>query len=74
MELYLEILLGWLQATGPLKQQQGMTVLQYATGDLRLAINELDVTTLTSIDGGEMVYKHVQTWYREYIEKRWPRL
>ena len=69
VELYLEFLQECLQTPRPPKQQQGMTVLHYATGDLRLVINELDVTTLTSVDGGERVYKHMQSRTRSTSRK-----
>ena len=53
-----------------LKSQQGMQILS-ACGpgsDLELIVNELHLDTLTRDDGGRIVYEHIYTAYKEYIE------
>ena len=45
-EPYLNFLTGWLNTTRTLKIQRGITILHYSHGDLKLVIDELDVTTL----------------------------
>ena len=71
-EPYLKLLTGWLSTTRTLKTQRGMTILHYSHGDLKLIINELDVTTLTSEDSGNIVFKHVKNAYAEYLVKKLP--
>ena len=46
-EAYLKSLAGWLATTRSMKQQQGMTIMHYAAGDLKTICNELDVEQLT---------------------------
>ena len=38
LEPYLKLLMGWLTTTRTLKQQQGMTILNYSQGDLKVII------------------------------------
>ena len=49
-----------------------MTILNYASGDLKGIINELEVSELTSDQSGDITFKHVQAAYREYTEKKLP--
>ena len=72
-EPYLKLLSGWINTTRTLKTQRGMTILHYAAGDLKLIINELDVDTLTSEQGGQSVYDHVKDAYSEYLDKKLPK-
>ena len=72
LEGYLKLLTGSLSTTRTLKAQQGMTILHYSTGDLKIVINELDIAELTSEDSGNGVLKHIQTSYAEYMEKKLP--
>ena len=72
LEPYIKLLTGWLATTRTLNTQQGMTILHYSTGDLKVVINELDVTVLTAEDSGAQVLKHVQAAYSEYLEKKLP--
>ena len=60
LEPYVKVLKGWLATTRTLKSQQGMVIMQYATGDLRVIINELDIEDLTADDGGQAVLKHIE--------------
>ena len=55
------------------EKQRGMIILNYAQGDLRLIINELDISVLTSEDGDRRVLDHVRESYQEYLEKRLPK-
>ena len=59
----MKLLTGWFAKTRLLRTRQGKIVLQYAEGDLRLVINDLDTFTLTSAGGGESVLKHVRALY-----------
>ena len=68
-EPYLKLLKGWLSTTRTQKSQQGMTILQYCDGDLKVLVNELDIDTLTSEDSGQRVYEHVREAYEEFINK-----
>ena len=72
LEPYLKLLSGWLQTTRTLKTQRGMIILNFATGDLKLIVNELEVEHLTSEDSGDIVLKHVQSSFAEYQEKKMP--
>jgi len=72
LEPYLKLLKGWLATTRTLKAQQGMTILQFATADLKLIINELEIEDLTADTSGQIVLKHIQTSYAEYTEKKLP--
>ena len=60
VEPYLKLLMGWLSTTRTLKQQRGMTILNYALNDLKLVINELDIEVLTSEESGMRVYAHIR--------------
>ena len=69
LEPYLKLLTGWLATTRTLKTQQGMTILHYSDGDLKTVINELETEELTAADSGDVVKKHIQKSYAEYMEK-----
>ena len=71
-EPYLKLLGGWLTTTRTQKSQQGMTILQYTDGDLKVLINELDIGTLTSEDSGQRVFDHIKENYQEFIDKPMP--
>ena len=64
LEPYLKLLEGWIATTRTLKKQRGMVILNYAQGDLRLIINELDVAVLTAEDGDRKVLDHVKESYQ----------
>ena len=51
LEPYLKLLEGWIATTRTIKKQRGMTIMNYSSGDLRLIINELDISVLTSEEG-----------------------
>ena len=70
LEPYLKMLRGWLLTTRTLKAQQGMTIFNHATGDLQLIINELDIGELCAEDSGQLVFKHIQSSFAEYAEKK----
>ena len=72
-EPYLKLLTGWLSTAWTLRTQRGMNMSHYSDGDLKLIINELDVTTLTSEDSGNTVFKHVKNAYAEYLVKKLPK-
>lgn len=48
-----------------------MVIMQHATGDLRLIINELDIATLTDEQGDEKVAAHVKDAFQEYLENNY---
>ena len=52
LEPYLKKLRGWLMTTRTFKTQQGMTIFNFATGDLNVIINELEIEELTGDDSG----------------------
>ena len=72
LEPYVKVLKGWLATTRTLKNQQGMVIMNYAQGDLRVIINELEIEDLTDEDGGQKVLKHVEKSYSEYKERKLP--
>ena len=72
LEPYIKLLKGWLATTRTQKTQQGMTILHYSSGDLKVIINELEVDVLCADDSGEVVLKHIQSQYMEYLEKKLP--
>ena len=71
-EPYLKLLQGWLSTTRTQKSQQGMTILQYSDGDLKVLINELDIATLTSEESGQRVFDHIKEQYQEFVDKPMP--
>ena len=73
VEPYLKSMKGWLNTTRTLKTQRGMTILHYAVGDLKTIINELDIDTLCSEEGGDRVFQHIRESYSEYLEKELPK-
>ena len=73
VEPYLKLLEGWLATTRTLKTQRGMTILQYAQGDLKLIVNELDISILTSEISGEKCLTHIKESYAEYLDKKLPK-
>ena len=73
LEPYLKLLEGWMATTRTMKKQRGMVILHYATGDLRMIINELEISILTSEDSDWRVLQHIQESYQEYLEKRLPK-
>ena len=60
--------------TRTLKGQQGITILNYSTGDLQILINELTIESLTSETSGQQVYDHIKENYAEFLEKKLPKL
>ncbi len=58
----------WLATTRTLKN-----LLNYASENLKLLIDELDINTLTSDDSGQIVLDHVKTNYAEYLDKKMPK-
>jgi hypothetical protein len=47
--------------------------MQYAQGDLKLIINELDIDVLTAEDSGEQVLRHIQESFLECTDKSMPK-
>ena len=62
----------WLISTRTFKKQQGMTIFNYAAGDLNVVINELEVEELIDEDSLWTVFKQIQMSYAEYMEKKLP--
>ena len=53
-----------------------MVIMQHAAGHLRLIINELDISTITSQESDQCdqkVVAHIKDALQEYIEKRLPK-
>ena len=74
LQPFLKLLQAWLVTTRTLKGQQGITILNYATHDLQVLINELPIETLTSETSGQIVYDHIKENYAEFLEKKLPKL
>ena len=70
---FLKSLRIWLLTTKTQKTQQGAVILQYAYGELKTLINELEIDDLTAEDSGERVFKLVQNTYKEYLHKKLPK-
>ena len=69
-EPYMKLLSGWLKVTRTPKNQQGLVIMTYATKDLRVIINELDIETLTGEDSGETVHKHIANSFQWYADRK----
>ena len=54
------------------RTQRGITVLHYATGGLKVIVNELEVEELAAEDSGDAVCKHVCSSFVVYTEKKLP--
>ena len=72
LEPYLKTLRGWLMTTRTLKSQAGMTILNFAQGDLKIIINELEIEEFCDDDSGNVVLKHIIHSYSEFVEKKLP--
>ena len=72
-EPFLKLLEGWLSTTRTQRTQRGMVILQYAQGDLKLIVNELDIAVLTSETSGEKCLAHIRESYSEYLDKQLPK-
>ena len=72
LEPYMKTLRGWLMTTRTLKSQAGMTILNFAQGDLKIIINELEIEELCAEDSGKVVLNHIVSSYSEFIEKKLP--
>jgi hypothetical protein len=73
LEPYLKLLQAWLATTTTMKSQRGMVILNHASGDLRIVINNFDLATLTSETSGEAVVKHLSEQFSEYLTRQLPR-
>ena len=72
-EPYLKTLAGWLITTRTLKTQQGLTILHYSQGDLKILINELDTPEITTENSGQKVWDLIKDAYKEYMTKELPK-
>ena len=70
LEPYIKLLRIWMNTTGTLRSQRGVTIMQYASGDWKAIINELDIDDLTAKDSGDRVIKLIEKEYAEYIVDR----
>ena len=62
---YLKLLGGWLATTKTLKTRQGMIILNYCQGDLKLLVDSLDLEELTAADSGQKIYEPIKNNYSE---------
>ena len=67
LEPYLKLLKGWLITTATLPQQRGMIIMNYAKGDLKRLLDNLDLEALTARESGETVFDFVKSEYSEYM-------
>ena len=72
LDPYLKVLKGWLTTTRTVKSQQGLIILNYATDDLKVVIDELDIDELTKESSGQDVFDHIKKSYAEYLERKLP--
>ena len=72
LEPYLKLLQGWLITTATLPQQRGLIIMNYAKGDLRRLLDNLDIEELTHQDSGQRTFDFVKGEYSEYIVSKKP--
>ena len=67
LEPYLKLLEAWLLTTATLPEQRGIVIMNYAKGDLRRLIDNLDLAQLTTRESGNETLKYIKAEYSEYI-------
>ena len=72
LEPYLKLLQGWLITTATIPSQRGMIIMNYAKGDLRRLLDNLDLEVLTIRDSGQTDFEYIKEEYSEYIVSKKP--
>ena len=67
LEPYLKLLEAWLLTTATIPEQRGIVIMNYAKGDLRRLIDNLDLAQLTTKESGIETLKYIKAEYSEYI-------
>ena len=60
LEPYLKLLQGWLLTTATIPQQRGLIIMNYAKGDLRRLLDNLELEELTTKDSGQRAYDYIK--------------
>ena len=69
---YLKELSLWLKTTDTPKKRQGMAIMGYASGKLKIIIDALDEDEIASEAGGNAVMEYIKSQYQHYVDKRLP--
>jgi hypothetical protein len=72
LEPYLKLLHGWLLTTNVNPKQQGLLIMQYAAGELRQLLDNLDLEELTQEDSGMKTLEYIKKQYSEFIVAKKP--
>ena len=72
LEPYLKLLQGWLITTATIPNQRGLIIMNYAKGDLRRLLDNLELTELTTKDSGQKTHDYIKGEYSEYIVSKKP--
>ena len=74
-EQYLKRLYAWLVTTRTVPEQQGLLILDATKqgSTLYTLLNEFTIDQLTAPTAGRMLYEHIRSIYREYIEQALPK-
>ena len=67
LEPYLKLLQGWLITTATLPQQRGLIIMNYAKGDLKRLLDNLELAELTEKESGQKAFDYIKGEYSEYI-------
>ena len=63
LEPYFKLLQGWLLTTTTSPKQQGLLIMQYATGELRQLLDNLELEELTQEDSGMKTLEYIKKQY-----------
>ena len=72
LEPYLKLLEAWLVTTITIPEQRGLIIMNYAKGDLRRLIDNLDIAELTQKESGRKTLEYIKGEYSEYIVDKKP--
>jgi hypothetical protein len=67
LEPYLKLLQGWLVTTATIPNQRGLIIMNYAKGDLRRLLDNLELEELTTKESGQRAFDYIKGEYSEYI-------
>ena len=67
LEPYLKLLQGWLATTATIPHQRGLIIMNYAKGDLKRLLDNLELAELTEKESGQKAFDYIKGEYSEYI-------
>ena len=67
LEPYLKLLQGWLATTATIPHQRGLIIMNYAKGDLKRLLDNLELAELTEKESGQKAFEYIKGEYSEYI-------